>query len=291
MSAASAAQPMPATGAATPRVPVRTWLAVYLRSLAVQGSWNYETMLGNGIGFVMEPALHLLPGGVHAAPFKQAMARESRYFNAHPYLASVAIGALIRAELDGEPPERIERFRTALCGPLGSVGDRLVWAGWLPLCSLIALAAFGLGAGPLATVALFLILYNAGHLGLRAWGLTVGWKRGVRVAGALANPVLRRGPAQIARVAAVAAGIALPLALYRVIGPARTLITGMRVTLPTRGHAVHTLVIGRDSGFVAVVLVIVALGAALVVWLKGRVEGWRLALWVLAAFVLFSVIR
>jgi PTS system mannose-specific IID component len=171
------------------------------------------------------------------------------------------------------------------------VGDRLVWAGWLPLCSLVSLAAFGFGAGPLVTVALFLILYNAGHLGLRAWGLTVGWQRGIRVAGALANPVLRRGPAQIARTAAVAAGIALPLALYRVIGPARTLITGMQVRLPTHGSTSHTLVIGRDSALVAVVLVIVALAAALVVHLKGRVEGWRLALWVLASFVLFSVIR
>ena len=36
--------------------------------------------------------------------FKTALARESQYFNAHPYLASVAVGALARAELDGEPP-------------------------------------------------------------------------------------------------------------------------------------------------------------------------------------------
>ena len=78
--------------------------------------------------------------------YRAALARESQYFNAHPYLAAVAVGALARAELDGEPPARIERFRTALCGPLGSVGDRLVWAAWLPLCSLVALAAFGLGA-------------------------------------------------------------------------------------------------------------------------------------------------
>lgn len=291
MTAAGATMPATSGGRAAPHVPVRTWLAVYLRMFAVQGAWNYETMLGNGIGFAMEPGLRLLPGGVHSPAFKQAMARESRYFNAHPYLAAVAVGALLRAELECESPDRIERFRTALCGPLGSVGDRLVWAGWLPLCSLVALAAFGLGAGPLATIVLFLLLYNAGHFGLRAWGLTVGWRRGLRVAGALANPVLRRGPAQIARTAAVAAGIALPLALYRVIGPARTLITGMRVTLPTHGHFVRTLVIGRDSEFVAWVLVVVALGAMLVVRLRGRVEGWRLALWVLAVFVLFSVIR
>src|SRR6185437_12097848 len=174
---AAATFPPTSSGASTPRVPAFTWASVYLRMLAVQGVWNYETMLGNGIGFAMEPVLRQLPGGVHGERFKQAMARESRYFNAHPYLAAVAIGALARVELDGESPERIERFRTALTGPLGSVGDRLVWAGWLPFCSLVALAAFGLDAGPATTIGLFLVLFNAGHLGLRAWGLAVGWKR------------------------------------------------------------------------------------------------------------------
>jgi len=288
---AAATLPPVSQAASPPRVPATTWVSVYLRMLAVQGAWNYESMLGNGIGFAMEPVLRLLPGGVHGASFKQAMARESRYFNAHPYLAAVAVGALARAELEGEAPARIERFRTALTGPLGSVGDRLVWAGWLPLCSLLALAAFGLGAGPALTIGMFLVLYNAGHLGLRAWGLTVGWQRGVRVASALGNPVLRHGPAQIARVAAVAAGIALPLALYRVIGPARALITGVRIRIPLTGRVTHSVLIGRDLTLVAGVFLLVALGAMLIVRLRGRVEGWRLALWGLACFVLYSVIR
>jgi len=119
----------------------------------------------------------------------------SRYFNAHPYLAAVAVGALARAELDGEPPERIERFRTALCGPLGSVGDRLVWAGWLPFCSLASLAIFGLGGGTWQVVGFFLVLYNAGHFALRIWGLNTGWNHGLRVASALANPGASSRPA------------------------------------------------------------------------------------------------
>jgi len=238
---------------------------MYLRLLAIQGSWNYETLLGNGVGFCTEPALRLLPGGRGGDAYRAALSRQSRYFNAHPYLAAVAVGALARVELDGQPPARIERFRAALCGPLGSVGDRLVWAGWLPLCSLIALAAFGLGAGPGAVVLLFLGLYNAGHLALRAWGLTVGWRRGLAVAGALANPVLRRGPQHIARAAALVGGFALPLALYRAIGVGRVL-----------------------SG---AVLIAVVAGAVLLARLHGRVEGWRLALAALVAFVLYSVVR
>ncbi|HVE80086.1 MAG TPA: PTS system mannose/fructose/sorbose family transporter subunit IID [Gemmatimonadaceae bacterium] len=255
----------PATPATTPRLRPMVWLSVYTRLLAIQGSWNYEILLGNGIGFCVDPALRTLPGGADGAAYGAALARQSRYFNAHPYLASVAVGALARAELDGEDPERIERFRTALAGPLGSVGDRLVWAAWLPFCSLLGLAAFGLGAGPLAAVLLFLVPYNAGHLALRAWGLRVGFRHGLRVAGALGTPILRQGPPYVARAAALVAGVAIPLVLDRTIGPGRRLTGG--------------------------VVVAMVLGTILLVRLRGRVEGWQLALVALAGFVVFSVLR
>ena len=258
MSAATATGP-------TRALPLRVEAAMLLRLLAIQGSWNYETLLGNGIGFCAEPALRMLPGGVHGSAFKEALARQSKYFNAHPYLASVAVGALARAELDGESPEKIERFRTALAGPLGSVGDRLVWAGWLPFCSLVGLTVFGFGGSPLAVLATFLGLFNAGHLALRAWGLRTGWNRGLRVAQSLANPVLRRGPQLIAPLAAFTAGFGVPLAMTRVIGPGRALF--------------GLVVLGA------------VLGAFLIVRLHGRIEGWRLALGVLASLVLFSVAR
>ena len=259
---APAISPLPAPERRV-ELPLRTQLAIFLRLLAIQGSWNYEILLGNGIGFCVEPALRLLPEGIHSAHFKSALARESKYFNAHPYLAAVAVGALARAELDGEQPERIERFRTALCGPLGSVGDRLVWAGWLPFCSLLAIAVFGLGGGPVLVLSVFLGSYNLGHFALRWWGLRTGWKNGLRVASALGNPILRNGPPQIGRLAALATGFAIPLALNRVIGPGRVLLGG--------------------------VLVGVVVGALILVRLQGRIEGWRLALFVLAAFAIFSV--
>ena len=158
------------TAPTTPRLqlPLHVKLAMFFRLLALQGSWNYETLNGTGIGFAMEPALSRLPGGRKGSSYRAALARQSRYFNTHPYLAGVAVGALTRAELEGVDPTRIERFRTALPGPLGSVGDRLVWASWLPFCSLVALAVYGTGGSPLAVVGTFLLLYNAGHLALRA---------------------------------------------------------------------------------------------------------------------------
>lgn len=235
-----------------------------LRSFAIQGSWNYEILIGNGLGFCIEPALRLLPDGKGGSAYREALARQCRYFNAHPYLACAAIGALARAELDGEPPARIDRFRTALCGPLGSVGDRLIWAGWLPFSSILAIVAFGLGASTVVVVGLFLLAFNVGHIGVRAWALQRGLDEGLRVATALAHPVLRRGPEVIARSAALLAGIGLPLALHRLIGPG-------------------TLLLGGSLAFVIV-------GAFVIARARGRAEGWRVALGVLVAFVLFSVI-
>ncbi len=248
-----------------PALPFRTRAAIFIRLFAVQGSWNYETMLGNGIAFALEPALRLLPGGKGGDAYRAAVARESGYFNAHPYLASVAVGALARAEFSEEAPERIERFRGACCGPLGSVGDRLVWAGWLPVCSLLALAVYGLGGSPAGAVFTFLGSYNVGHVALRIWGLRVGYRDGLHVAPSLGAPLLRRGPAYVARVAAVLAGIAIPLVARRAVGGGREVL--------------------------AVALIAAALGAVGLTRLHGRVEGWRIAMVGLAAFILLSAVR
>lgn len=247
------------------RVSPLTWVATYFRLLAVQGSWNYETLLGNGIGFAAEPALRSLPGGVGGGEYAEALAREARYFNAHPYLASVAVGALIRAELDGVEPQTIERFRTALCSPLGSLGDQLVWTAWLPFCSLLSLAAFGLGTSALVVVLVFLLTYNAGHLALRAWGLAAGYRRGLSVANALNNPLLRHAPMYIARVATVLAGFAVPLALHRAVGGELSL------ALYTAGAAF--------------------IGALIVARIAVRSQGWRVALGLVTILVLYGVTR
>jgi PTS system mannose-specific IID component len=238
---------------------------MFLRLLAVQGAWNYETLMGNGIAFAAEPALRLLPGGRGGERYRAAIARQSGYFNANPYLAGVAVGALANAELSGEATDLIERFHTACCGPLGSVGDRLVWAGWLPACSLLALTAFGFGVRPAGVVLLFLASYNLGTMALRYWGLRVGYRDGLRVASALGAPLLRKGPAQVARVSALLAGVAIPLAVRGVIGPARTVAE--------------------------IVFAAAALGAVVLARFHGRVEGWRLAVVGLVLLILISVVR
>lgn len=244
-----------------------THMSMYLRTFAVQGSWNYERLVGNGLAFCVEPALRRLPGGTLGAEYRAALARQSSYFNTHPYLTGLAVGALARAELERVEPIRIERFRAALCGPLGSVGDRLVWAAWLPACSLLALLLYGFHWSPFWVAAGFLALYNMGHLWLREWALRAGWRHGLRIATALGHPLLQHGPRYIGRVAAVLGGLALPLAVHRAIGgepPLTPIPLGVAVLTP--------------------------LLAVILVRLQGRAEGWRVTMWLLVAFLSYSVV-
>jgi PTS system mannose-specific IID component len=206
--------------------------ASLLRLFAVQGSWNYERMLGLGVGVAQEPLLRdLREGNGDGGPrYRAAVARAAHFFNAHPYLCGLAVGAAARAEHDGTPPEQIERLRRALCGPLGSIGDRLVWAGWLPWLSALAVAGVALGAGGWAVVA-FLLLYNVGHVALRWWALRAGWRYGTRVSVALHHPVLRRAQSLVGPLAALAAGFSVPLAADFLARP-----------LPVWGTAIAALV-------------------------------------------------
>ncbi len=245
-------------------LPVAVRARMLARLLVVQGAWSYDAMIAVGIAYAVEPALRLLPGGPQGEAYRAAVARQSAYFNCHPYMASLAAGALARVELDGEDPARIERFRNALCGPLGSVGDRLVWAAWLPGCSLFGLAVWGVSGSPLAAVLAFLLTYNVGHAALRLWGLSEGWERGLRVSQALGAPVLRDGPTQVARAASVCAGLALPL----LVG---------RLAAGDRGLAVPALVFAVTAGYV-------------LARLHGRVHAWAAALGLLLLVVLLSVL-
>lgn len=180
--------------------------STFLRSLAIQGSWNYRTMLGGGFAFALLPVLrHIYGSG--GSEIERAIARHAVHFNAHPYLAGVALGAAARLEHEGEDPEMISRFKAAVKGPLGGIGDALVWATWLPTTLLLSLAAAWWGLAPLASVALFLILYNAGHLSLRVWAFRVGLAEGKRVGGRLRQADLGHLTETLTRLGAVSLGL------------------------------------------------------------------------------------
>lgn len=186
--------------------------AMLLRSFAVQASWNYRTLIGTGMAYVMGPALRHLYAG-DAAALHAAVGRHAELFNAHPYLAGVAAGALVRLEADGVPPETAGRFKNALRGSLGSLGDRVVWLTWRPACALLMVALVLAGLPWWVGVAAFLCVYNALHLWMRVRGLDVGLARGMEVARAIREVPFERVAERAGDAGAVLAGAAAVLAL------------------------------------------------------------------------------
>lgn len=197
-------------------LPTRSdWIAAFLRTFAVQGSWNYRTLVAGGLVNAMLPLLRRVYAG-DPVRLRAAVQRHLEPFNGHPYLCPMAVTALARLEHDDAPPESIDRFRSALRAPLGAVGDELVWATWRPFCLLLALTAFCVWGRPWAAVWLFLLVYNIGHIWLRAWSFRRGWKRGLAVGKDLSGPPWARFIPWLTGLNLVLAGLAVALVSWRV---------------------------------------------------------------------------
>ncbi len=221
--------------------------ALLLRSFAVQGSWNYQTLIGTGMAFVLAPALRAVHRGDPAA-LRRAVARHAELFNSHPYLAGVAAGAVARLEADGVPPEVQARFKQALRGSLGTLGDRLVWLVWRPAAALLGVGLILAGAAWWAGAAAFLLAYNALHLWLRAWGVRVGMRDGLQVARALREAPFERLGERGRDAGAVLSGFAAVLMVGRfAVGPADYLLGAAAVAagvlLGTKVRPVATLLL------------------------------------------------
>ena len=184
----------------------RAITSTFLRSFLVQGSWNYHTMIGTGFAFAMLPGLRRIFDD-DAKAMDASVRRHLDHFNAHPYLANVALGAALRLEADGTDAQTVRRFKTAVRGPLGGLGDSLVWAAWLPTVSMAALAMWWIGLPVWVVVGLFLVLYNAGHLALRIWGFRSGLRDGRDVARTLSKARLAQLAERIKSIASLLVGV------------------------------------------------------------------------------------
>jgi PTS system mannose-specific IID component len=215
-------------------------MRVFLRSFAIQGSWNYRTLLGTGFGFALLPALRVIYAGRPEA-LQDAVRRHTMLFNCHPYLAGVALGAVARLEAEGESPEVIDRFKNALRSALGGLGDRMVWAGLRPCCLLLALAILLSGAPWWVSIVVFLLVYNIAHVALRWWSLRTGWNAGKQVAARLRESDLERYHEGFSHAGAFLLGLVLP---FVAIGS----LTGDRLPEPWIVGAVVATVVGQRLG-------------------------------------------
>ncbi len=176
-------------------------------------------MLGSGFGFCFLPVLRELERRAAEGGKEEergaALRRHVEHFNAHPYLSGLALGATARMELDGASPEEVRRFKMAIRGPLGSVGDRLIWAAWLPATLLGAMTLALLGTPWWFAIVTFLVVYNSLHLRLRTWSVRVGLEKGPSVAETLRRANLIGRAERIASIGVLFVGLLVGLLVGR----------------------------------------------------------------------------
>ncbi len=166
------------------------WIGGFFRQFLLQGSWNYRSLLGSGFAFCMIPILRRR--GLSGDALDGAVRSHMGTFNAHPYLAGIALGAVAQMEESGTDPETIERFKRAIQGALGGLGDLLIWGAWRPTTMLLALVLAWAGTPPWVPVCVFLVAYNGGHVALRWWGYKRGLQYGKDVGVRLGRAALSR---------------------------------------------------------------------------------------------------
>jgi mannose PTS system EIID component len=195
------------------RFPRRVLAGLLLRSFSVQGSWNYRSLIGNGFAYALLPALRHIYRD-RPDEMKAAIVRHTELFNSHPYLSPLALGAV--SVLEGvEQPEVVTRFKSAVRGSLGTLGDRLVWAGWRPVCALFALLLVALDAPWWVVLIVFLGIYNAGHLALRWWALRFGIAHGKHVGEELRKTPVQTAQRSLDAAGAMLVGVLLPIMIAR----------------------------------------------------------------------------
>jgi len=195
-------------------LPTSVRRGLLLRSFLVQGSWNYETLIGTGFAFVMLPVLRHVHRDDPEA-LRQAVERHSEVFNSHPYMATLAAGAVARLEIEGTAPSVVTRFKSALRGSLGALGDQLVWLSFRPAVALVAIMLLLLGAPWWVAVAVYLVTYNSLHFWLRLWGFALGLRHGLAVGGELRAVPLGALAGRAAAAGMVLAGVAAVLAVAK----------------------------------------------------------------------------
>ncbi|KAA3618485.1 MAG: hypothetical protein D8M58_13555 [Calditrichaeota bacterium] len=161
-----------------------TYLKIFFRSFFVQSGWNYKSLLSIGFCFAMLPLAKKLYGN-DVKKYNQFVKRHLGFFNAHPYFTSYALGAVARleekiAQNTGDEVQ-LEKFKNALIGPLGALGDQLFWATVKPATFTLGVLGFLLVENfyiRLTFLLLLGILYNMPHLYIRISGMMQGYKEG-----------------------------------------------------------------------------------------------------------------
>ncbi len=154
---------------------------VCIRSMFLQGSWNFERMQALGFCFSIIPIIKKLYVN-NIIERKKAIKRHLEFFNTHPYMVAPILGIIIAIEekkANGTKihSSTINNIKIGLMGPLAGIGDPIFWGTIRPILSALgaSLAINGSIIGPI----IFFTLFNSIRISFIYYGIYYGYKKGI----------------------------------------------------------------------------------------------------------------
>jgi mannose/fructose/N-acetylgalactosamine-specific phosphotransferase system component IID len=184
---------------------------LYLRSFFVQTGWSYERMIAFGFTWILIPIAKKLCSSIEEQ--RDFLKRHLLSFNANPYLASYALGAVAKLEEEKTAGEQIQRFKDSLRGPLGALGDSLIWQNLRPALLILGITLSQI-TGVFGALCFFLI-FNFHQIYLRARGVIKGYALGFDVISDLSKGHIQNAIKWSSRLGAVLLGILFVIELNR----------------------------------------------------------------------------
>lgn len=152
---------------------------VYLRTMTLSASYNYETSQALGFTYAMIPVIKQFYKDPEDQ--KKALARHNELFNTTPTMGGIITGLVASMEKEAASNKdfdtsSISAVKLSLMGPFAGIGDSIFW-GTLRVISLgigIALAQSGNILGAIV----HLLIYNIPAHMLRYYGVFKGYELG-----------------------------------------------------------------------------------------------------------------
>ncbi|GAA4519475.1 PTS system mannose/fructose/sorbose family transporter subunit IID [Actinoallomurus oryzae] len=153
-----------------------------LRSVLLQGAFNYERFQNLGLWWTLRPFLDRIhrDRDERAAAYKRHLV----YFNTHPWIVGPILGVVVgmerrRAEgAEGLDDEAINSVKVGMMAPLAGIGDSLLFGTIRPILGGVCatLAVSGNIAGPI----IFFVALLALQAAARVYGTSLGYRQGTR---------------------------------------------------------------------------------------------------------------
>ncbi len=145
-----------------------------LRSILLQGTFNFERYQGTGWVAMMAPALEKIYGD-DKDELREALRDNAGFFNTQPQMASFLQGLLLSMYENKQDRNLINNVRVSLFGPLAGIGDSIFWFTIMPIMAGICASIANEGSllGPAIYFVAYILIFLSKHLFIRA-----GYKMG-----------------------------------------------------------------------------------------------------------------